>query len=91
MENSGYVTTIKGIYRAGRVELSQASLDIPEGTPVLVTFLEITPIDLRARGIGQSKARLLREQLASFAEEWESPEMAAYDDYDSAKAKSQAR
>lgn len=91
MERSVYMTTVKGIYRAGRVELSQAPLDIPEETPVLITFLEPAPVDLRARDIGEGQARLLREQMASFAEEWESADMTAYDNYDSAKASLQTR
>ncbi len=33
----------------------------------------------------------LRTRLASFAEEWDSPEMSNYDNYDAAKAKLRSR
>ena len=32
-------TTIEGIYRDGKVELSETPSDMCEGTPVIVTFL----------------------------------------------------
>ena len=35
----------------------------------------------------QAQASALRDRLASFAEEWDSPEMQAYDDYNAAKSK----
>jgi hypothetical protein len=58
---------------------------------VLVTFLEPPSIDLRARGINEAHAAELRARLATFAEDWDSPEMAIYDDYDAAKARLQTR
>ncbi len=48
---------------------------------VIVTFLEVEGIDLRVRGISEDQASALRSQLASFAEEWDSPEMSVYDNY----------
>ncbi len=36
-------------------------------------------IDLRERGIDESQSADLRRRLASFAEDWDRPEMAAYD------------
>ena len=56
--------------------------NIPDETPVIVTFLGGGGIDLRARGINEEQAGTLRAQLASFAEEWDSPEMSVYDDYE---------
>ena len=44
-------------------------------------------IDLRARGIDADSAAELRARLARFAEDWDSPEMAAYDHYDAAKSR----
>ena len=38
----------------------------------------------QARGIDEAQAADLRVLLQAFAEDWDSPEMAAYDDYDSA-------
>jgi division protein CdvB (Snf7/Vps24/ESCRT-III family) len=39
-------------------------------------------IDLQAHGIDEQQAAELRSRLDSFAEEWNSPEMDIYDDYD---------
>ena len=41
-------------------------------------------------GIGPVQAAELRASFASFAEEWEHPEMDVYDDYDAAKARLEA-
>ena len=46
-------------------------------------------IDLRERGIDEAQAAEMRARLASFAEDWESPEMDVYDNYDEEKAKLQ--
>ena len=43
-------------------------------------------IDLQKRGIDKARAADLRERLATFAEDWESPEMSIYDNYDVAKS-----
>jgi len=52
-----------------------------------VTFLETHLIDLQTRGINETQAAELRAQLGTFAEEWDSPEMELYNNYDAAKAK----
>jgi hypothetical protein len=83
--------TIEGIYRSGRVELTDVPSDVRDETRVLVTFLEPQPTDLRVRAIDEVHAAELRARLATFAEDWESPEMAVYDDYDAAKTCSQKR
>lgn len=44
-------------------------------------------VDLRSRGLDVPAAAELRARLAAFADDWGSPEMASYDDYDAAKAK----
>ncbi len=77
--------TIEGVYRDGRVELSEVPGSVAEDTRVIVTFLENRQVDLRARGIDEEQAARLRTQLKAFTEEWNSPEMASYDDYDAAK------
>jgi hypothetical protein len=82
------LTTVEGVYRKGHVELAEKPENVPEESRVIVTFLEAAEVDLRARGIDQQQARELRQRLSSFAEEWESPEMDAYDDYDAARSKS---
>ncbi len=43
-------------------------------------------IDLQKRGIDKAQAADLRERLATFAEDWENPEMSIYDNYDAAKS-----
>ncbi|MCY3721753.1 MAG: hypothetical protein OXG97_05995 [Candidatus Poribacteria bacterium] len=48
-------------------------------------------IDLRERGIDETQAAEMRARLASFAEDWESPEMDVYENYDEEKAKLQTR
>jgi len=78
--------SIEGIYRNGKIELMQVPTDVRDETRVIVTFLESKSIDLRARGIDEAHAADLRARLATFAEDWASPEMDIYDDYDAAKA-----
>ncbi len=74
--------TVQGIYRNGRIKLVEKPQHVAEETPVIVTFLESTDIDLEARGIKREQAADLRARLATFAEDWESPEMDIYDNYD---------
>ena len=77
--------TIEGIYRDGKVELTEIPGDIPDPSRVMVTFLEPHLVDLKSRGIEPEQAADLRARLATFAEEWESPEMDIYDDYAAAQ------
>ena len=78
---------LEGVYRDGKIELTELPGDVQDETRVIVTFLETNPIDLQARGINETQAAELRAQLGTFAEEWDSPEMEPYDNYDAAKAK----
>ncbi|MGD0298406.1 MAG: hypothetical protein ABSE86_14975 [Bryobacteraceae bacterium] len=71
------VKSVEGIYRDGKVELLQP-LDEAEGARVIVTPVRpAEPIDLGQRGIDQSQAG---RRLAQFAEDWDRPEMAGYDE-----------
>ncbi len=81
------LTSIQGVYRRGKIELEKRPVDMPDETNVIVTFLRSNAINLQERGIDETEAVDLRARLALFAEEWDSPEMSIYDDYDSAKAK----
>lgn len=81
------LTTVEGIYRNGQVELIESPNNLLEGTRVIVTFLETKTIDLASQGIDKTQAELLQASLSTFAEDWNSPEMSIYDDYDAAKAK----
>ena len=72
--------SVEGIYRNGKVELLEP-LAGAEGSRVIVTLLRpAEPVDLRERGIDESQAADLRRRLAPFAEDWDRPEMAAYDE-----------
>jgi len=77
--------SIGGVYRDGKVELTKVPLDVPDGTRVTVTFPETRPgpsYDLQERGLDESHAAELRARLKAFAEDWDSPEMDIYDNYD---------
>ena len=76
--------TVQGVYRSGEVSLQEMPEGVQDGVPVLVTFLGPAEIDLAELGIGREAAADLRARLATFAAEWDSPEMDIYDDYDSA-------
>lgn len=74
--------TVEGLYREGRIELETIPYGVRGATRVLVTFLESSAVTLHERGINENQAADLRARLATFAEDWESPEMDIYDDYD---------
>jgi hypothetical protein len=80
------LTAVQGVYRRGRVELVRAPNNLREDTPVLVTFLEPGVIDLREQGINETQAADLRVRLTTFVEDWSSPEMDVYDNYDELKS-----
>jgi hypothetical protein len=80
------LTSVEGFYRNGRVELIENPNDVPEGTLVIVTFVRSNDIDLESREIDTEQAKVLRASLASFSDDWDSPEMSIYDSYDAAKA-----
>lgn len=82
-------TTIEGIYHNDKIELSETPSDVCEGTRVVVTFFPPGFIDLRERGIDKAQTAGLRARFATFDEDWESPEMSVYDNYDKEKAKLQ--
>ena len=73
------LTSIAGIYRNGRVELIDTPRHMKEDSQVIVTFQDEEGVDLQAYGIDKAKASELRARLASFAEDWNSPEMDIYD------------
>lgn len=74
------VESVEGVYRNGKVELL-APLTGAEGSRVIVSLVRpAEPVDLRERGIDESQATGLRRRLATFAEDWDRPEMAAYDE-----------
>lgn len=79
--------SIEGVYEDGVMKLAEQPAQVPSGAPVIVTFLPVGGIDLRMCGVGSADAAELRGRLSAFAEDWESPEMSAYDDYHAAKSR----
>jgi hypothetical protein len=80
------LTSVKGKYHKGQVELLELPDNVPDETPVIVTFMESTEIDLKAHGIDEAQAAELGAQLAAF-DDWNNPEMDVYDNYDASKSK----
>ncbi len=78
--------SVPGVYRSGKIELAEKPDNVPDETRVIVTFLEHGGIELRTRGIDDEQAAELRARLRTF-EDWDSPEMGIYDNYDAAQAK----
>lgn len=71
--------SVEGIFRNGKVELLEPAPANAEGR-VIVTFLAAERCVLLAEhGIGEAQAADLRHRLKSFAEDWDRPEMDAYD------------
>jgi hypothetical protein len=81
------LTSLHGVYRKGKIEIERPPRNIQDETPVIVTFLTEGDVDLRERGLDKKLAKLLRAQLAPFADDWDAPEMSAYDNYDAAHSK----
>ena len=85
------LTTVEGVYRDGQVELAELPSGVVPGARVLVTFLSPGNVDLASRGIDPAAAADLRGRLATFADQWDSPEMADYDDYEANRRRLEAR
>lgn len=83
------VLSVEGVYRDGKVELSEQPKEIQNETKVLVTFMNQGEVDLSSVGIDQEQAKDLRARLSTFEEEWERPEMDVYDRYEESKSKLQ--
>ncbi len=81
------LTTIEGTFRNGQVELKELPTGFGNETPVIVTFMASSDVDLRSQGINQTQAAELRAALTTF-EDWNEPEMDAYDNYDATKSSS---
>ena len=74
------VTSVEVIYSNGKVELLEAPAEA-EGSRVIGTWVHpAEPVDLRAWGIDEPQAVDLRRRLVQFAEDWDRPEMAAYEE-----------
>ena len=80
LHNGPMVRSVEGVYRNGKIELAEPLAEAG-GSRVIVTWVEPAhPVDLRERGIDESQAADLRRRLSALAEDWDRPEMAAYDE-----------
>ncbi|HEV7473973.1 MAG TPA: hypothetical protein VGN90_07990 [Pyrinomonadaceae bacterium] len=70
--------SVEGVFRNGKIELAETPLDVDEAR-VIVTFLPNSAVNLSARGIDEAQAASLRSRLGAFTEDWDLPEMGAYD------------
>lgn len=72
------LNSVEGVYRDGKVELLEPA---PQNAAarVIVTFLSPLTVDLAKRGIDEHQAADLRRRVAAFADDWDRPEMDAYD------------
>ena len=82
--------------KAGRLsprllEILEALRDVEGQSKRWLEEYRTDGIDLKSQGIDQAQAQVLRSSLATFLEDWDSPEMSIYDNYDAAKASVQAR
>jgi hypothetical protein len=74
------VKSVEGVYRDGKVELMEPMAEA-EGSRVIVTWVQPpSSVDLRDRGLDEPQAADVRRRLAPFAEDWDRPEMSAYDE-----------
>lgn len=80
--------SVEGIYRDGKVELLEMPSHLSENERVIVTFLktETVSVETEEQKLNRKEMSDLRSRLETFAEDWESPEMAIYDQYDNAKS-----
>lgn len=69
---------VQGVFRNGQIELAETPLDVDEAR-VIVTFLPKGVVNLSEHGIDEAQAANLRARLSAFTEDWELPEMEAYD------------
>ena len=73
------VKSVEGVYRNGKVELIEPITEA-EGSRVIVTWVpSVHSVNLSEQGISESQAADLRQRLATFAEDWDRPEMDVYD------------
>ncbi|MEW6369102.1 MAG: hypothetical protein AB1714_31125 [Acidobacteriota bacterium] len=71
--------SVEGVYKDGAVQIFEKPSEIGESR-VIVTFLPAGGrVDLAARGIDEAHAADLRARLRAFADDWDRPEMKAYD------------
>lgn len=74
------LTSVRGRYLNGQIELYETVSDI-EQAEVIVTFIgtSLQPGSLQEYGFSHGEAMILRQQLATFEDDWNAPGMEAYD------------
>jgi hypothetical protein len=73
------VRSVEGVYRDGKVQLLEPAPCTDE-TRVIVTFITSNgSVDLTQRQITPEQAESLRARLKVFEEDWQRPDMDAYD------------
>lgn len=80
------LTSIEGTYRNGQIELHEPPANVQNDTPVIVTFMGSSDIDLKAQGINQPQSAELRAALSTFSD-WNEPDMNVYNNYDAVKSR----
>jgi hypothetical protein len=70
--------SVEGVFRNGKVELNERPIGIDEAR-VIVTFLPEGRLNLSEIGMSEAQAASLRARLRPFADDWDRPEMEAYD------------
>lgn len=79
-------TIAHGIFRNGKVEFAQLPDGVPDETPAVVTFAIEDASALEQRGITPEQATAFRLALGAGIDDWDTPDMDIYNDYDSQKA-----
>ena len=88
--NSAHITvskTIEGIYRNRKIELNAMTPNdgsVCHARRCIYPYTDFLWI-YRNMALTKRTAAVLRDRLACFAEDWESPEMNVYDNYDEEK------
>ncbi len=72
--------TVEGVYRNGKIELTEIPEGVDEDTTVIVTFVPKKRFDLASIGMTSAEAIRLRWGFQCF-EDWDDPQMDIYNDY----------
>ena len=73
------VKSVEGVFRKGKIELLGPAPTAAETRVVVTFFTDPKQVDLAERGIGPEDAAALRSRLKTFEEDWDRPDMDAYD------------
>ncbi len=71
--------TVEGVYRNGRIEFAETPDDLEEAQVIVAFLPKRDERQLSAYGIDEAQAADLRARLRTFEEDWNHPDMDAYD------------